>query len=464
MKTTSLRSFSRILALLIFLPLSVPADQHPVVPLSCTPDNLAGVSFSHLTVEQGLSNSHVYDILQDDVGFIWIATFNGLNRFDGYSIKSYHHDPSDPSSLSGSNINTIFQGRDGYIWVGTDGRGLDRFDPKTETAVHHLADEEKPGAVSSNIISAITQDPDGFLWIGTGNGVLNRFDPTAEIFTAYALPERVARTFIAGVHVDSQGALWIAADKLYRFDPGTTTFTSFAPDQIVRLAPPSPSAPPPGGPPPGGPPPGGPPPGGPESIESQFDTMLSDGTAGLWLGSIDGLFYFDFVTHAFEQHVAAEGFGDSTRVLSIIQSDSGLLWLTTPRNVHIYDPETRGIAFSFDYDPENPLGISAEVVNLVFRSRDGVLWFGTQDAGVDILNCDQARFTAYPYDPNDRGNTFFDNHIKTIYEDPKGILWVTTGPFINRFDPVSYRFEHIFPASLPLPAMDRRIARIDGFI
>ena len=78
------------------------------------------IRFARISSSQGLSQVRVSDIVQDDQGFIWFRTWNGLNRYDGYNFKVFKHDPEHPESLSGVYIFSLFKDRAGTIWVGTD--------------------------------------------------------------------------------------------------------------------------------------------------------------------------------------------------------------------------------------------------------------------------------------------------------------------------------------------------------
>ena len=109
--------------------------------LSCFPGYLFGqnedLKFEHIGLEQGLSQNTVWGILQDNQGFMWFATESGLNRYDGYNITVYKHDPDDPSSLSHNNIRSIYEDHTGVLWIGTDD-GLNRFDRENETLSNSL--------------------------------------------------------------------------------------------------------------------------------------------------------------------------------------------------------------------------------------------------------------------------------------------------------------------------------------
>ena len=86
------------------------------------------IKFEHFSVEEGLSATTVLAILQDSRGFLWIGTYDGLNRYDGYSIKIYNHDPDDSTSLSSNSIRSLYEDDSGNLWVGTWSSGLNKYD------------------------------------------------------------------------------------------------------------------------------------------------------------------------------------------------------------------------------------------------------------------------------------------------------------------------------------------------
>ncbi|MCP4658373.1 MAG: hypothetical protein GY856_23410, partial [bacterium] len=99
--------------------------------------------FEHLSVEDGLSHSAIHDIAQDRHGFLWLATRNGLNRYDGYRFRVFQHDPQDPTSLSHNVVEELWVDRRGELWVGTLD-GLNRFDRAEERFIRYLHDPEDP--------------------------------------------------------------------------------------------------------------------------------------------------------------------------------------------------------------------------------------------------------------------------------------------------------------------------------
>ena len=141
--------------------------------------------FEHIGVEEGLSQQQVSAILQDRKGFMWFGSLGGLDRYDGYEIKQYQHDPDDPSTLSSSWVDVIFEDRDGDLWIGGKD-GLNRMDADTGKITRYLHDPAEPNSLSNNSIRAIVQDSDGYLWIATERG-LNRLDIDTHQFKPYSM-------------------------------------------------------------------------------------------------------------------------------------------------------------------------------------------------------------------------------------------------------------------------------------
>src|SRR4029077_15822570 len=109
-----------------------------------------------LSTEEGLSQTRVTQILQDDQGFIWFASQYGLNRYDGYKFTVFKHEPGRTNSLSGVYIYSLFKDRSGVLWVGCE-EFLDSFDPITETVTHYHIDPKDAQGETSPVLN-ISQD------------------------------------------------------------------------------------------------------------------------------------------------------------------------------------------------------------------------------------------------------------------------------------------------------------------
>ncbi len=100
--------------------------------------------FDHLTVDQGLSQTSVTEIFQDHQGFLWLGTSDGLNRYDGYAVTTYKHDPDDSNSLAANAISSVYEAptEPGVLWVGSHSDGLTRFDRRTGTFTRYRHDPD----------------------------------------------------------------------------------------------------------------------------------------------------------------------------------------------------------------------------------------------------------------------------------------------------------------------------------
>ena len=146
----------------------------------------------------GLSHNIVNAMAQDREGFLWLGTWDGLDRYDGYRILSFHHDPEDPTSLSHNYVSALFLDREGRLWVGTE-LGLNRFVPESQSFARYLLDPAAARGDGSTIIWAIHETDGGQLWVGSGSG-LHRFEGTRRI-RALAPSSRV---IMLTVHEESE--------------------------------------------------------------------------------------------------------------------------------------------------------------------------------------------------------------------------------------------------------------------
>lgn len=189
-------------------------------------------AYESISIAQGLSQGMIYDMLQDDEGFIWVATGAGLNRYDGYSFKVFTNDPYNNHSLSSNTIIRLFEDSKGRIWVGTENAGVNIYDKKTGIfyrIVHNPANET---SLSGNDIKSIEELPDGSMLIAAEGAGFNRITLSADFFTKDAVPA-VTRlslpnnTQVYGMGKDTSGTVWIGGmdGTVYQFDPLKNSFT-----------------------------------------------------------------------------------------------------------------------------------------------------------------------------------------------------------------------------------------------
>src|SRR5271165_37142 len=195
------------------------------------------LKFTHLTIDDGLSNNRINWILQDRRGFMWFATEDGLNRYDGNAFVVYKNNPADPNTLSASTILSLIEDGHGYLWIGTWGGGLDKFDPTTEHFTHYRYNPDNPKSISGDAIKSIAQDSHGYLWLGTVDDGLNKFAPDTETFTRYRNDSN--GQFVGEINSiteDRHGDIWFAGPRgLFHVSPQTGQITRL-PATIDHLA------------------------------------------------------------------------------------------------------------------------------------------------------------------------------------------------------------------------------------
>lgn len=160
--------------------------------------------FFHLTSSDGLSHDHVNAIVKGSRGFIWIATDDGLNQYDGYQFTTYRHDVNDPKSIHDNLVYDIYESDDKF-WIGT-ASGLERLDRKSGSFTH-FSPEHIELAVHD-----VFSDSKNRIWLGTSEGLYS-FNSTDGTFRGMD-----NKAFIYRIAEDRNGELWIASKQgLHRF-------------------------------------------------------------------------------------------------------------------------------------------------------------------------------------------------------------------------------------------------------
>lgn len=356
------------------------------------------IRFAHLSTEEGLSQSRVDHLLQDGQGFLWIGTYNGLNRYDGYRFQQYKPEANNPNSLGGVFIYAMLQDRSGALWIAVD-QGLDRFDPVTGKFLHFRSNPADPASLAGHV-EHIAQDRDGFLWLSTRNG-LDRLDPGSGTFKHYRNDPRdhetLASSDVRYVLEDRQGTLWIAsAAGLDAFDARR--------GRVIRHY--------------------------PSSQEPPFDRILEDHSGTLWLGATreGGLTSLDRQTGIYTTYTFFDDWPASpgTRGCSAILEDQhGMLWLATKPDGLVRFDRARRLFTRYRNDPGNSATLSSNDALSLIEDREGGIWVGTDGGGVNRFSSEPSPFTIYRSEPGSP-NSLDQDYILSAFEDSHGVLWIGT--------------------------------------
>ncbi|MEO5572634.1 MAG: two-component regulator propeller domain-containing protein [Bacteroidia bacterium] len=354
--------------------------------------------FRHLTIQQGISQNTITCILQDNYGFLWLGTEDGLNRYNGYDVDVYKHDPSDTRTISQSNIRCIFEDNYDVLWIGTDD-GLNSYERNSEKFIHYVNDPKNPNSVSSNAISAITRDKSGILWVGTTNG-LNSFDSKSNKWTVYRQnennPASLSNNNISCMAVDKDDKLWIGTrgGGLNRFDISSKKCIVYKNDPVDERS----------------------------ISENTITAIFPDRSGTIWIGTVnEGLNKFDKASGTFihyKNDPADEESISQNSVFSLCEDTQGLLWVgTLGGGLNTFNKAT-GKFYAYQNNLQNPASLSNNSIWSLYYDHAGALWIGTRE-GVNILDKRMKRFETVLPNPSS-----FNNSVYSICEDRQGTLWI----------------------------------------
>ena len=381
----------------------------PLATLVEVPELFGGRSISS-SIEQGLSQSSVRVILQDSIGFLWFGTEDGLNRYDGYTFKTFKPDPDNLNSLSDRWISSIVEDREGYLWIGTR-QGLNRYDPRTEQFVHYRHDNENPTSLSDDYVNILYVDSSGNIWVGTQQG-LDLLDRNSGTFTRFAYnpsePDSLSGKSITAIYQDSRSRFWIGTSSggLNQFDPQSKKFTPYQhySDQVNSIS------------------------------DNHVTAILDAGDSTLWVGTKNGLNRFDPESGQFKRFMHSDNDPQSlagNRINALKIDSTGNLWIGTHDGLDRLS-RAGGRFIHYVSDPTFSQSLSNNFVLAIYEDRGGILWFGTYGGGVNKYDRLRDNFTYYRHNPND-ANSLSDNLVFPIHVDSEGYAWVGTLNGLNRF-------------------------------
>ena len=353
--------------------------------------------FQHYTVTDGLASVFVKGLLQDRQGFLWIATADGLNRFDGETFVSYYAEPGAGGGLSQNHTNRLLEDDLGGLWIGHV-NGVDRFDPTTETFVSY---NDSLGGRDHAGVYGLAKDASGVVWIAYTDGTLGRADPAAGTWAHIAFSDGAdAPESLWAVEASSDGALWLGgASGLHRYEPASGALVAVPFADADEVPPPSVFA------------------------------LHRDRSGGLWIGTVtDGLYRLDPRTGAHRHYPGRVASPDALGhdwVLTIAEDAAGTLWVgTNGGGLARYDADRDAFDRTLS-DDSNPSSLSANAVTAILEDRTGVLWVGTPTSGLDRrlpLSTVVAQVRHRPGDPA----SLAPSKVTTFAEDAAGGLWVGT--------------------------------------
>lgn len=421
----------------------------------------ASPRFVHLGSADGLSHDIVRCILQDRRGFMWFGTQGGLNRYDGHSFTVFHHQRANPESINSDTVNVLYEdslnqlwigtvrGLDklaldrhsfvhygeiyesvqailedsqGYLWIGSAGSGLYRYDRSDGTFRQYLNDPTDANSISDNHVNVLIEDQQGQLWVGTEYGGLNLYDRQQDRFITFhhdsSDPFSLPADRVTALMVDPLGVLWVGSGSLQEESKGGVV--TYNPQQRRFF---------------------------PVSLELsnlQVTALQPDRRKKIWIGSQNGLFVYDLTDHQvghYQHNPLDPSSLSENKINALYLDDTGVLWIATDGGgMNKYAPAKDRFQ-RYQADPTDPASLTNAPVGAVLKDAADTVWIGYHNGGLDRFDRSSGEIRHYAHDDNDP-DSLSHNHVTALFEDHDHNLWIGTAHGLDRFDPASETFVH----------------------
>ncbi|MET3881089.1 two-component regulator propeller domain-containing protein [Chitinophaga sp. OAE865] len=384
----------------------------------CTSVTAQDVSyaFSHLDVNNGLSHNGVTSIIKDAKGFLWLGTFNGLNRFDGSKFKVYKHRPNDASSLSDNFITNIYDAPGNRFWIRTQ-LGFSIYDPETDSFNDDVARLLHPLEVQGYQVEKVLKGPDGefyFLHAEHGIIILNEHPRQVKAYGVIANDSTsLHSTAMSDMVLDERGDLWIAYQDgwVEQFDTRTRKVVYRAIPLYAAVAKKKP-------------------------VRYQ---LYVDHQHDIWLftGNSDGLYYYSPTHNQFKHFYkdAPENRISANVVNAVMQDKQGKIWIATdPGGINLLSKPDFHIQHLV-MDERNQNSLTQNSITTLYSDATGMIWLGTYKKGVNYYYPDIFKFPLYSHDPM-LPEALNYSDINAFAEDAKGNIWLgSNGGGLTCFNP-----------------------------
>lgn len=392
------------------------------------------INFKNITSEDGLSQGTVETIIQDDQGYIWLGTNDGLCRYNGYEFKIYKHDEELENSITNNYIVDIKQDNSGNIWGGT-ANGLSKIDTKTDLITNYnMNDEEK--SLSHYNIGDILITKSGDVLVGTSDGLNIYNEKKDEFYRIFNKDSDLSSQFIRSLAEDENQNIWVATNNgIDKIDiKNNKNMISFKTGH-----------------------------GKFDISENDIYVVRYDPKGYIWAGALkEGLNRIDINTNEVKQYKNDDRDEKSlpgNYVKDILRDSSGNLWVGTDNGLAKYNEQTENFATYKNKIYDKTSLVNDEVFSIQ-EDESGLIWVGTY-AGISMFD-PNTNIEHYKKDPFDE-NSISDNSIHGIYEDKDGLLWVgTNSKGVNVINRKNYNVKHLNKTSKDYPISDDNINDIVG--
>jgi ligand-binding sensor domain-containing protein/signal transduction histidine kinase/DNA-binding response OmpR family regulator len=342
--------------------------------------------FNHFQVENGLSNNSVECSIQDDDGFLWVGTINGLNRFDGYAFKTFYNNPADSTSIMSNFVRCLYNDSQGIIWIGTN-KGVCTFNKISEKF------NDVPFLPKGNC-TQIIRDTKGCLWFVIKLSIY-RYNPETGKVKLYPLngPAPVATS----IAITPDRTLWASTSNgcLKRFMPATDSFYTYSTYNGVF-----------------------------DTLSHSIEKIYPINDSSFLIGTkSEGVKVFDAKSKKYREVITLSEEGSGIFVRTFIRRNENEYWIGTETGIYIYNSQT-GVVTHLQREYDNPYSVSDNVIHAFCQDREGGLWVGTYLGGLNYLPEKYVFFEKFF--PRLKSPSLSGNAVHEICKDRFGDFWIGT--------------------------------------
>lgn len=352
-----------------------------------------------LSLQDGLSQSVVKDVIQDSDGYIWLATEDGLNRFDSYEFKIFQHDHKNNKSLHENWVISLIE-EPGYgMWVGTVA-GLSFYDPEDESFTDY-------SALNSDLrtnIPSFALDDRGVIWIATDNGLFYVDRKIDKILPFISSAGKTVDDEITSLTESLNDIYAATSNCIYAINKNTNSLINICDKKVL------------------------------EFLNDAVINVLKIHEETLWIGTSNGLYKYNIKSNKLVGFKNEEGNKNSItdNIINDLIIDKDLsLWIATPRGLNLYN-KNKEVFERYSQQIFTEEGLSSNDVISLYTDNEGLIWLGTYGGGVNILNPNQHQFE-HLLTRTDVINAGNNNTIHGIEKDKYQNLWLASygGGLIN---------------------------------
>ena len=367
-------------------------------------------SFKHYNINNGLSQNTIRSIFQDNQGFMWFGTKDGLNRFDGSTFKVFKFSPND--NLNDNVFHRILQDKNNNIWVSTE-EGVYIYDLRKEQ-FHRFNRLTSENDSVNGVVTDMVADRDGDIWMSVEGKGIYQYNFADDELIFFATPIVKDGMKMVSLCSDNNSGVWVFpySSPFIHINKKTKEITRYNLSDNQFLM---------------------------NQVGEVSDVFLDQYNILLLATSQKGLIAINTVNKTHRVILDKDEHGDAIFVRCIERIDPNTLWIGTESGVFIYNSEAEEV-INLKHDNLVPGSLSDNAIYSIYKDREGGIWVGSYFGGVDYYSNQNNNFELFY--PSIAGNSIKGNRVREFCAAPNGKIWIgTEDGGLNLFDPVTGDFE-----------------------